>query len=322
MARGLFCLVLFALLIGSVSAQSTEPQAVIADTDMTSDDWMAITFLLHRPEFQIQAITVTGSGFADCDAGVQVALGLLALADSGDVPVSCWKDEPWHGGDIRVPADWRTSLESVADLSLPEGGTPAEEDSVALFSETVAAATEPITVLALGPLTNLAAAFEADASLVDNIDMIYVMGGAVDVPGSGVSDENTTAEWNIYADPPAARAVFESGVPITLVPLDATNEVPVTAEYITRFTEAVQTPAAEFVAGRLSEGSYFWDQLAAAVMVDNALVTLTNRDVTVIDDGGPEDGRTKPVGNGPEITVATAPDVEAFQQLFIDTLNS
>lgn len=321
MSKVLPGLLIVLLLVGSVAAQGAEPQAVIVDTDMTSDDWMAITFLLHRPEFQVQAITVTGSGFADCDAGVQVALGLLALADYGDVPVSCWKDEPWHGGAIRVPAGWRTTLDSVADLDLPEGGVPVDKDAVELFSDTVAAAAGPITVLALGPLTNLAAAFEADPALVDMIDRIYVMGGAVDVPGSGISDANTTAEWNIYADPPAARAVFESGAPITLVPLDATNDVPVTADYIAQFTDAAQTPAATFVAGRLSEGSYFWDQLAAAVMVENGLVTLTPRDVTVLDDGGAEDGRTKPVGNGSEIIVATAPDVEAFQQLFIETLN-
>jgi inosine-uridine nucleoside N-ribohydrolase len=321
MSKVLPGLLMVLLLVGSVAAQGAEPQAVIVDTDMTSDDWMAITFLLHRPEFQVQAITVTGSGFADCDAGVQVALGLLALADYGDVPVSCWKDEPWHGGGIRVPAGWRTTLASVADLDLPDGGVPADKDAVELFSDTVAAAAGPMTVLALGPLTNLAAAFEADPALAGNIDMIYVMGGAVDVPGSGVSDANTTAEWNIYADPPAARAVFESGAPITLVPLDATNDVPVTADYIARFTDAAQTPAATFVAGRLSEGAYFWDQLAAAVMAENGLVTLTPRDVTVIDDGGAEDGRTKPVGNGSEIIVATAPDVEAFQQLFIETLN-
>ncbi len=322
MFRRLFLLTVCLLLVVPAFAQSETPQDVIIDTDMTADDWMAIAYVLNDPDFNVAAITVTGSGFADCDAGVYVALGLLAQADYGDVPVSCWKDEPWRGGDIRVPAAWRTNMDSVAELGLPEGGEPAAEDAVALFSQTVADAAEPITVLALGPLTNIAEAFAADAALVSNVSMIYVMGGAVDAPGSGISDENTTAEWNIYADPPAARAVFESGAPITLIGLDATNDVPISDEVAERFSAAAESPAAQFVASRLGDSSYFWDPLAAAVMTDPELVTLTPRDVTVIDDGGPEDGRTKPVGNGSEILVATAPDVAAFEQLFTDTLNS
>lgn len=155
------------------------------------------------------------------------------------------------------------------------------------------------------------------------------MGGAVDVPGSGVSDENTTAEWNIYCDPHAARLVFESGAPITLVPLDATNDVPVTVEFMQKLEASQTTPEAQFVYKALSGnmgsiesgGYYFWDPLAAAVMVDESLVTLTPREVTVVDTPGADNGRTKPVGNGPEIRVATAPDGAAFEQLFIEGLN-
>lgn len=314
-------LLLFSLLVaGGVVAQAT-PTSVIIDTDMTSDDWQAILYLLNRPEYQVEAITVTGSGFAECEAGVQAALGLLALTEYGDVPVSCWKDEPWQGGEIRVPADWRTNAQTVAEVGFPAGGEPVEMDAVALFTASVDASDTPITVLALGPLTNLAEAFDKTPTLVNNIERIFIMGGAVSVPGSGVTDENTSAEWNIYADPPAARAVFESGAPITLIGLDATNDVPVTAEFIERFSAAAQSPEAQFLTGVLSEGAYFWDQLATAVMTNPELVTLETADVTVIDAPGPEEGRTKLVGNGPEITVATAPDVAAFEQLFIDTLN-
>lgn len=321
MKKWLLMFFVCALAVSGVTAQDA-PRSVIVDTDMTSDDWMAILYLLNRPDFRVEAITVTGSGFADCDAGVQVALGLLAFTDYGDVPVSCWQDAPWRGGEIRVPAAWRTTLDSIQALELPEGGEPAAVNAVELFTSTVQAADAPITVLALGPLTNIAAALEATPDLVSQIDRMFVMGGAVDAPGSGVSDENTTAEWNIYADPPAARVVFESGVPITLIGLDATNDAPVTADVITQMRDAAQSPDAEFVVELLSEGSYFWDQLATAVMTNPELVTLETRDVTVIDTAGAEDGRTKPVGNGPDITVASAPDVEAFYELFIATLNS
>jgi inosine-uridine nucleoside N-ribohydrolase len=186
-------------------------------------------------------------------------------------------------------------------------------------------------VLALGPLTNVGAALEATPELVDNIEMIYVMGGAVDVEGSFVTQENSEAEWNIYCDPHAARLVFESGAPITLVPLDATNKVPVTDDFLARLDAEKATPEAEFAAALLagnaesiaSRNYYFWDPLAAVVMADPTVVTLTQRDVTVVDrPGAPDDGRTKPVANGSEILVAMAPDAEAVEAALISAWNS
>jgi inosine-uridine nucleoside N-ribohydrolase len=77
---------------------------------------------------------------------------------------------------------------------------------------------EKVTLVTLGPLTNVAQALEAEPSLVDYIEMIYVMGGAVSVPGNVgfIVTDNAVAEWNIYVDPHAAAIVFESGAPITL----------------------------------------------------------------------------------------------------------
>jgi inosine-uridine nucleoside N-ribohydrolase len=325
------CLIVGCVILGTFSAPvaAADPRPVIIDTDMTTDDFMATLLTLKNPDFAVEAITVTGTGWAFCDAGVQAALGIVALAGAGDIPVSCWRDDPLVG-ENPVPADWRTNLDSVAALNLPEGGQPAEQDAVALFTSTVQASAEKVTVLAIGPLTNIAEAFNETPSLIDNIEMIYVMGGAVDVPGSEVSEDNSSAEWNIYCDPIAAREVFESGVPITLIPLDATNDVPLSEDFLNQLEADKQTPAAEFIYTALhnsldfiqSGGYYFWDPLAAGIMADPGLATLTERDVTVIDLQGPEFGRTKPVGNGPRIEVATSPDSEAFLDYFMSTLNS
>lgn len=314
-----------------VAAQDNSAGArpIIIDTDGASDDWLAILYLLNQPDISVQAITVTGTGFATCEAGVRVALGLLALEDYGDVPVSCWTETPLMG-ENPVPPEWRTDMAAAEALGLPEGGAPADENAVQLLTGTLEAATEPITVLALGPLTNVGAALDANPALAGKIEQIVVMGGAVDVPGSHVSDANTAAEWNIYADPHAARLAFESGAPITLVPLDATNDAPVTPEFVSRLEQATQTPATEVVLTALAGsqasieagGYFFWDPLAAAVLVHPELVTLETRDVTVVDVPGDEYGRTKPVGNGPQIEVATAPDTATFEQSFIDALSS
>ena len=340
-SRLAFCLMLLCVLgvlggTAAVSAQDASPVSaqdpvpVVIDGDMTSDDWMATLFVLNDPGFTVEAITVTGTGFAYCDAGVQSALGLLALTEYGDVPVSCGSETPLRG-DNAPPAEWRTTMETVEGLGLPAGGEPVQQDAVELFTSTIQASPQPVTVLALGPLTNVGAALEATPKLVENIEMVYAMGGAVDVEGSSVTEENSVAEWNIYCDPHAARLVVESGAPVTLVPLDATNEVPVTPEFVDRLDAEKSTPEAEFVAALLANNAesiesgsyYFWDPLAAVVMSDPSLVTLTPRDVTVVDiPGAPDDGRTKPVANGSEILVATAPDGDALEAALIAAWNA
>lgn len=323
--------------LAPVAAQDASPVAVegeltpvVIDSDMTFDDWMATLFVLNHPGFEVKAITVTGTGFAYCDSGITAALGLLALAEYGDVPVSCWTETPL-AGDNAPPADWRTTMDAVKIRGLDVGGEADPRDAVTLFTETVQDSDVPVTVLALGPLTNVGAALEATPDLVGQIEMMYVMGGAVDVDGSFVNETNSSAEWNIYCDPHSARLTFESGVPITLVPLDATNAMPVTSGFVERLKAEMSTPEAEFVASMLdsisesieSGGYYFWDPLAAVVMVDPSLVTLTRRNVTVVDiPGDPDDGRTKPDPNGSEILVATAPDAAAVESALIAVWNS
>lgn len=315
---------------GIVSVSAQDPVPVVIDSDMATDDWMATLYILNDPDFSVKAITVSGTGFAYCDGGVEAALGLIALAEYGEVPVSCGSESPLIG-DNAPPADWRVTAAMVDELGLPPGGEPVAQDAVELFTTTIQQSSEPVTVLALGPLTNIGAALEATPELAAKIDMMYVMGGAVDVDGSAVSEQNSAAEWNIYCDPHAARLVFESGVPVTLVPLDATNDVPVTPEFAARVEAEKSSPEAEFVASLLannaqsiaSGGYYFWDPLAAVVMSDPGLVTLTPRNVTVVDiPGDPEDGRTKPVADGPEVLVATTPDGDALEASLISGWNA
>src|SRR5687767_12028881 len=97
---------------GTTAVSAQDPVPVVIDSDMISDDWMATLFLLNDPGFAVEAITVAGTGFADCDAGVRSALGLLALTDYGDVPVSCGAASPLMG-DNAPPAEWRTDRRST-----------------------------------------------------------------------------------------------------------------------------------------------------------------------------------------------------------------
>lgn len=309
---------------------------VIIDTDMDANDWMAILYILNRPDIHVIAITVSGTGEAHCEPGIKNALNLAALAGQSQIPVSCGRTTPLQS-DHAFPADWRTRVDSLAGLTLPDNPTsPSDQPAVELITSLVQASPTKVTLLALGPLTNLAEALAASPEMMENIEMVYIMGGAVDVPGNvGASNagiDNQAAEWNIYVDPHAAAVVFQSGVPVTLIPLDATNYVPVTGDFVKRLKADRTSPEAQFVYEVLSQtqyadfvkmGSYyFWDPLAAVILTDPSLAAFEDRKITVIETEGNQSGRTQADESGSPIRVAVDDDPERFEQLFLDTLNS
>jgi pyrimidine-specific ribonucleoside hydrolase len=308
-------------------------RAVVIDTDMAPDDWLAILYLLDRPEVTVRAITVTGAGEAHCEPGVRHALDLVAMAGQPDIPVACGRDTPMSGTHA-FPDEWRDSVDSLLGLSLPGNpNEPAPGTAVELLDTTLRSSVDRVTLLALGPLTNVAEALQMSPELADKIEATYVMGGAVDVDGnvgvSGVGIENQFAEWNIYVDPAAAKAVLEAGVRITLVPLDATNDVPVSPEFADRLAADSGTPEAKFASDLLTERRdsiaagfyYFWDPLAAAVLVDESLSSFESTSLTVVAEEGPESGRVIRSAAGPSSRFATSADLAPLEQTLIDTLN-
>jgi pyrimidine-specific ribonucleoside hydrolase len=310
------------------------PRPILIDTDMAGDDWMAILYLLNRPDLSVKAITVSGTGEAHCEPGVKNAASLAALAGQADIPVSCGRTTPLQG-DHAFPSDWRANVDVLAGLNLasnPASSSP--HSAVDLLTATIKSLPEKVTVITLGPLTNLAEALQSAPELKENIEMIYIMGGAVDVPGnvgsSHVGIDNSTAEWNIYVDPVVAAIVLQSGAPVTLVPLDATNHAPATRNFYERLKDDRTTPEAKFVFDVLAKnydfiqsgGYYFWDPLAAAILSDNSLATFETRKLTVIEEEGDMSGRTQESESGASIRVAVDVESERFEQLFLDTLNT
>jgi pyrimidine-specific ribonucleoside hydrolase len=137
-------------------------------------------------------------------------------------------------------------------LRLPRPLRPAAQQSAAvLLAEQITEAPQPVTIVALGPLTNLAEALLAQPALAGRIARIVIMGGAWRVPGNiqalSPKIDNPHAEWNIFCDPYAADVVLRCGAPITLVPLDATDQVPLTDDLVQRLAAGPTTPAGQFV---------------------------------------------------------------------------
>ena len=238
--------------------------------------------------------------------------------------MACGPENPLKGNND-WPAAWRTAADELPGLELPPGEAPSPLSGPELLASTITAAAEKPKLLTLGPLTNVASALMAEPTLADKVDSIYIMGGAVDVPGNVFA--NQVAEWNIWIDPLAAQIVLESGAPIVFIPLDATNAVPVTRGWFNLLTDNRTTPAANAVfdlfsnsPGVLEGGFYFWDELAAAVMVDDSYATLETRTLTLVVDGL-EQGRTQASPGGTELMVAVDADADRFTRDLIGSLN-
>ncbi len=307
-------------------------QPVILDVDMAHEDMHAALYLLQHPNVDVKAITVVGTGEAHCEPGVRHALGLLALNEAEGIPVACGRETPL-AGDHSFPSEWRQDVDNLYGLQLPEGGEAASLSAPELIASTILGSPEKVTIVAVGPLTNLAEAILDSPEMIDNVHEIFVMGGAVEVSGnvgnSGVGINNQYAEWNIYADPNSANIVFNAGAPVTLVPLDGTRYAPITTQFYQTLEEQRASPEADFVYDLLtanlgfvqSGGFQFWDSLTAAIFTDENLATFKPYNIQVVEEEGPESGYTKPVPGGAEVRVAVSADSQRFEELFLEVLN-
>ena len=254
------------------------PLPCIIDTDVALDDWMAILYLLSSPQVDVRAITVVATGEAHAGPGVRTIQGLLALTTTRCTG-GCRPIDPLRGQQA-FPLLLRLAMDVRLLLRLPKPLEPASTlDAAALLRQEITTSPQPVTIVALGPLTNLAEALLATPSLADKIARIVIMGGALHVAGNirelNPRIENAFAEWNIFCDPYAADVVFQSGAPITLVPLDATNQAPLSDAFVQRLATGPATPASQFVLRAIrrflpllrGQTFYLWDPLAAVVAV-------------------------------------------------------
>lgn len=306
---------------------SVVPTRVVVDTDLSTDDLMAIAMLVGSPAVEVAAITITGA-FVRCPGGAEVLLGVLAGFGADDIPVACGTSGPLEGSRA-FPADWRDLADRAWGIPLtPTTARPAPEGGIALLRSAVESGAA--TVVVLGPHTNLATVLRASPDLVERIDRVVTMGGAVDVAGNVYTEgpQPPVAEWNIYVDPLAAAEVFGSGIPVTMIGLDATNEVPVSRAAIEQLAATGAGPALEMMVDMLVRNrlvdvfdSYFWDQLAVAALLDPTVVTTESVGIRVDTAAGPGSGRTARDSSAPVITIAVDADADRLATLMSDSLS-
>lgn len=337
MKRGI---ILFFLLLTACKSMPTPvvippatPKPVIFDGDMAHEDMFAALFLLQHPHVDLKAITVVGTGEAHCAPGVENLRGIVTLAGRTGIPVTCGRETPLAGDHV-FPDEWRQRADEAYGVPLPSAvGDIPTLSAPDLIIQVLQESSEPVTIIATGPLTNLAEVVQARPDLIPKIAGIYVMGGAVDVPGniagSGAGIANEVTEWNIYIDPLSVNQVLASGAPVVLVPLDATNHVPITRRFYDTLGDWQDTPAAQFVYQVLtadldfveSGGFQFWDSFTAAVATDESLAKLEVREIVVTEEEGPESGWTKPTPGGYPVRVAIWGDAERYEALLLTVWN-
>ena len=309
-------------------------RAVIVDTDAGVDDLIAIAFLLSRPDIHVEAITIE-NGMAHVPAGGRNVLRLLALAGRDDIPVYLGRSTPLMGNQ-EFPAALRKAADELPAITLPETSrTPESRDAADYLLKRLLDAAHPVQVLALGPLTNLAEVFAHTPRAARTGRQLVILGGAIGVSGDlgdggFFGTKNVSAEWNFFLDHAAAKIVFTSGAPIRLIPLDATQQVPIDMALFEQIKSRASTPLARFVAEALGtksdmirQGFYFARApLAAAAMANPAVVTFRPSCIEISDQSG-EEGRTveiKTKKSRANAQVAMDADNLRFRDVFMTAL--
>ena len=257
-----------------------EPRRIIIDTDPGCDDALAILLALNSPEVRVEAVTVV-HGNTTGKQGLVNALGLVSLAGRNDIPVA--------GGALRplaqkpMTAEFIHGQHGLLDIQLAEAKIKADACfGPDLIIELVRKHPREVTLVALGPLTNLTLAVEKAPDIVPLVKEVVVMGGSL----SG-GNATGSAEANIYGDPEAARAVFAAGWPPTMVGLDVTNRTTFTEAHLQRLakTSGPQNDVAVQILKGLTRfgggGVPMHDPLAMGAAIDHSLIKAQNLRIDV-----------------------------------------
>src|ERR1700687_2107354 len=338
--RVLSILSLLFILVANLFAQ-TAPKRVIIDTDPGTDDAMAIILALNSPELKVEALTVV-PGNVDARQGVENALKIVSLAGRCDVTVAGGAQHPlnqklftaqfWHGKN------------GLANVELPASKCKADPRfGPDLIIEMVHKYPHEITLIPVGPLTNIALAVSKDPSIASLVKYIVIMGGSI--TGGNV---NGAAEANIYNDPEAAQLVFNAGWIVTMVGSDVGERTLITRKHLAEL-QTSHGPESDFIS-KIAEfyltrseksgyaGAAMYDPLAVGIALDPTLGTLKEMHVDVETKGEFTRGETVANRMGsnennvlhgdhyeiegvvtlkPNARVCVASDADRFLQLFV-----
>jgi inosine-uridine nucleoside N-ribohydrolase len=294
---------------------------VIIDTDPGVDDALALLFAMRSPELKIEAITPV-AGNVPLDLTLPNALRMVEAAGRTDIPVA-----PGARAPLRrrlVTAAYAHGGNGLGDVEFPPPKTkPVDEPAGEIIRRLVSANPGEVSIIAVGPLTNVATALRTYPSIAKQIREIVLMGGSL----SG-GNMTPAAEFNLYVDPEAASIVFGSGVPVTMVGLDVTRRCTLSESHVKTLeagNDAISQAAARISRSALErsrKGGWgepaMHDPLAVAAFIDRTVVCLEKYFVAVETQGDLTAGetlgyksvsirRSAPLANSPATSAAVSP---------------
>ncbi len=301
---------------------------VVFDHDGSADDFLSLMLLLSMDHVDIAAVTIT-PGDCYAESALETTLKILSLSGKTEMAIGI---SSFHGVNA-FPADWRAKPKILNALPLminvePTLGAVRVAESKSMIAEKIISSDTPVTVLMTGPCSSLVQAIEYNPEVADRIAEIIWMGGAVDVPGNvRTYNHDNSAEWNVFWDPVASRKLLQYRLPLTIVPLDVTNQVPVTIGFLKSL--ALQSSflysnlAGQFWATTIDtipsyEYAYFmWDVLATSYLAIPEAFTIERMELE-ISGKGPNAGQIlrKP-GSGQWVRVAMGVDKAYFYQYLL-----
>jgi len=296
--RSVSCLLLVIVLLASLTAPALAAKKIVLDTDPGTDDALALMLALNSPELDVRAITVV-PGNVTAAMGLENALRMVSLANRCDIPVAAGAQHPLF--QKLITAEFWHGKNGLANIELPPSKCKVDgRFGPDLFIQLVHASPHEITLVPVGPLTNIALAVEKDPSIVPLVKEVILMGGSIS--GGNV---DAAAEANIYNDPEAAQVVFQAGWPLTMVGLEIGDKALFIRKYLDElgkthgpvndFIYSVTKFLVDLSATFGAPGSPMYDPSAVAVAIDATLVKVKEMHVDVETRG--EFTRGETVGN-------------------------
>lgn len=331
---------------------------VLIDTDADFDDYMAMLYLLKHPAIEVTGITVTGTGDVHLTPGVSNVSNMLTLLDNSaalKIPVARGAKAPMIYSNT-FPGDAREAANVHYDAPFPANNPNATlDDAQAFLRDYFINSDTPTTLLCIGGGSNWGRLFDSAktdpklrAALDKNLEHIVMMGGNLlpefVSPGAEGNIQptlqpnpyytNKVAEWNIFVDVRGAQEIFAGGIPITLVALNATSQVPITQEFVAQLA-TINNPVATFLTQVLESstikggiGAYldFWDPLAACVITNPELVTTQAFSIRVEQELDEENDKSGMIivdqQNGYPVQVALTANASAVYSTFLEIIAS
>lgn len=310
---------------------------IILDCDPGMDDSMAIVLAVKSDNLDVQAVTTTHGNYP-ADVTAENALKVLEMLNRTDIPVAKGADSPL----VRPspPDPFSHGDDGQANNRLPNPTTPLDPRNAAqMIVDVVNENPNEITIVSTAPMTNLALALKLDASLADKIKRIVAISGSFgvnDCAFTQATGDNPMSEWNVYVDPEAAKAIYESGIPLLAIGLDIATffDVDFTDEDVKAFHESDQ-PEAKFLARAIDftrgrgYGAYTTviDCMAVAAVIDPTLITSQEGLVGIATEGDLTRGMTiwdrrkhHAWEDLPRIQIADSADYQKFLSMLRDAL--